>query len=82
MQFNLVYFPTAYGTVDPVPPPVKSSEIEDFFRLDSLPPQEVNTTQTEPGALEIDRLKQELAAMKAKIEVIQQRINSHGNGCQ
>jgi hypothetical protein len=23
MQFNLVYFPTAYGTVDPVPPPVK-----------------------------------------------------------
>jgi hypothetical protein len=76
MQFNLIYFPTAYGTVDPVPSKMKSSEIDDFLRLDGLPQQEINITQTEPGTLEIDRLKQELTAMKARIEVIQQRIDN------
>jgi len=79
MQFNLVYFPTAYGTVDPVPPPVKSSENDVFYRPNDLPRKEVNTAQTEPGASEIDRLKQELAAMRARIEAIQQRIDNYGN---
>jgi hypothetical protein len=82
MQFNLVYFPTAYGTVDPVPPPVKSSEIEGFLGLDGLPGQEVSAIQTEPNALEIARLKEELAAMQAKIESIQQRLDSYDNGGQ
>jgi len=80
MQFNLVYFPTAYGTVDPVPPPVKSYEIDDFFRPNDLPSQEVNTTRTEPGAAEIDRLKRELTTMKARIETIQQQIDNYNYG--
>jgi hypothetical protein len=80
MQFNLVYFPTAYGTVDPVPPPVKSSENDDFYGLDGLPSQEVTSIQTKQGTLEIERLMQELTAMKARIEAIQQRIDSYGNG--
>ena len=33
MQFNLVYFPTAYGTVDPVPPPVSAPDDDGPVRL-------------------------------------------------
>ena len=36
IQFNLVYFPTAYGSVDPVPPLVKAPDREDSIRLDGL----------------------------------------------
>ncbi len=34
MQLNLVYFPTAYGTVDPVPPPVKITKDKNPILLD------------------------------------------------
>ncbi len=72
MQFNLVYFPTAYGTVDSVPPPVKASN--SITRLDGFGPIEYKTEDTENEAFDITRLEQELAALKAKIEALQKQI--------
>jgi hypothetical protein len=79
MQFNLVYFPTAYGTVDPVPPPVRASDGDGSGRLDGQAQADVNGVGTEEEALDVPRLRRELAAMKAEIEAIQQRIDNHSN---
>ncbi len=72
MQFNLVYFPTAYGTVDPVPPPVKLSDGSNSLKLDG----QTQTASAAPGVTDIARLERELAAMKARIEAIQRQIDS------
>lgn len=74
MQFNLVYFPTSYGTVDPVPPPVKSPD-NDFGLSNGLMPATANTKQEKPSALDIAQLERELATLKAKIEFIQKQID-------
>jgi len=79
MQFNLVYFPTAYGTVDPVPPPVKAPEGDGSTRLDGLTPMAADVEQAKPGALDVARLERELTAMKSRIEAMQQQIDSYSN---
>jgi len=79
MQFNLVYFPTAYGTVDSVPPPVRAPDGDGSFRLDGLTRIESDTKRTETEALKVARLERELATMKAKIEAMQQQIDKNGN---
>lgn len=79
MQFNLVYFPTAYGTVDSVPPPVSAPDGDGSVRLDGLTPMESDTKRTETEALNVARLERELATMKAKIEAMQQQIDNNGN---
>jgi hypothetical protein len=78
MQFNLVYFPTAYGTVDPVPPPVKSSGGDGPDFLEGLTKAADDAGQEKPEALDVARLESELAAMKARIEVLQRQIDSAG----
>ncbi|MCK4818263.1 hypothetical protein KA005_21010, partial [bacterium] len=77
MQFNLVYFPTAYGTVDPVPPPVSAPDGDGSVRLDGLTPMESDTKRTETEALNVARLERELVAMKAKIEAMQKQIDDN-----
>jgi hypothetical protein len=78
MQFNLIYFPTAYGTVDPVPPPAKSPDGDGSIWLDGLKQIITNPEHPESGALDIAQLERELAAMKTKIEAMQQRIDDYG----
>ena len=75
MQFNLIYFPTAYGTVDPVPPPVKSTDNNGLVWLDSSIRKKVYATQMESGVLDIAQLKHELEALKEKITDIQKQID-------
>jgi len=72
MQFNLVYFPAAYGTVDPVPPPVKASD--DTSRLNGFGPIEYKLNDTQITASDIYQLEQELNALKTKIESLQKQI--------
>ena len=79
MQFNLVYFPTAYGTVDPVPPPVKALEGDASVRLDGLTRMAADAERAEPRALDVAQLERELAAMKTRIEAMQQQIDSYSN---
>jgi hypothetical protein len=79
MQFNLVYFPTAYGTVDSVPPPVSASDGDGSVQLDGMTLIESDTKRTQTEALDVARLKRELATMKAKIEAMQQQIDNNGN---
>jgi hypothetical protein len=79
MQFNLVYFPTAYGTVDSVPPPVSALDGNGSVWLDGLTPIESDTKRTETETLDVSRLKRELARMKAKIEALQQHLNNNVN---
>ena len=74
MQFNLVYFPTAYGTVDSVPPPMSSPDRDGSLRLDGLTPIRGDTRLTDIEALRVTRLERELVTMKAKIEAMQQQI--------
>lgn len=76
MQFNLVYFPTAYGTVDPVPPPVKSSAPDDFLQMDRTVSQDYPTQQAEPQVSEIDRLTQELESLKAELAALKKRLDN------
>lgn len=76
MQFNLVYFPTAYGTVDPVPPPVKAPDGDGIARLDGLTRIESESKQTEFGTSDIVELKRELEVMKTRLEAMQQQIDS------
>ena len=77
IQFNLIYFPTAYGTVDPAPPPTKTPDGDGSTRLGGLTKM---ATDTEPAEiLDVARLERELAAMKAKIEALQQQIDSYTN---
>jgi len=78
MQFNLVYFPTAYGTVDPVPPPVKVIDSDGSVWLDGSKQLTTDTENAEPEALDIARLKRELIDMKAKLEAIQLQIDNYG----
>ncbi|MEW5922938.1 MAG: hypothetical protein AB1746_03035 [Candidatus Zixiibacteriota bacterium] len=77
MQFNLVYFPTAYGSVDPVPPPVKSPD-NDFNLTDSVKKATTSTDKVVPGTMDVTQLERELAALRARIDVIQQQIDSAG----
>lgn len=77
MQFNLVYFPTSYGTVDPVPPPVDSRVADGSNYLDGPASKEADGGKVEPGTVDISRLERELANMKARIEVIQQLVDSN-----
>ena len=79
IQFNLVYFPTAYGTVDPVPPPVKALEGDSSIRLDGLTKMAANAERAETRALDVARLECELAATKSRIEAIQKQIDSYSN---
>jgi hypothetical protein len=79
MQFNLVYFPTAYGTVDSVPPPVSAPDGDGSVRLDGLTPMGSDTKRAETEALNVARLERELATMKAKIEAMQQQIDNSRN---
>jgi hypothetical protein len=79
MQFNLVYFPTAYGTVDPVPPPASAPDGDGSVRLDGLTRIESDTKRTETEALNVARLERELATMKARIEAMQRQIDDNGD---
>ncbi len=76
IQFNLVYFPTAYGTVDPVPPPQREPDNDNSAWPDDLLRTAVDAEQTVPETLDIPRLERELVTMKARIETIQQQIDS------
>jgi hypothetical protein len=76
MQFNLVYFPTAYGTVDPVPPPVKSPDGDGTDILDGLTKAADDSRQEKPESLDVAHLERELVAMKAKIEAMHKQIGS------
>ena len=77
MQFNLVYFPTAYGDVDPVPPPVKSAD-GDFNLTGNMTKTTVDSGQAEPNVWDIIRLQRELDTLKARIEILQQQIDDAG----
>jgi hypothetical protein len=79
MQFNLVYFPTAYGKVDSVPPPVIASDGYGSIQLDGMTLIESNTKQTETEVLNVAKLERELATMKARIEAMQQQIDNNSN---
>ncbi len=76
MQLNLVYFPTAYGEVDPVPPPVKESEGDLSAGPGEPIPPIGDILQADPAESNIARLERELAAMKTRIEAIQHRLDS------
>ncbi len=77
MQFNLVYFPTAYGDVDPVPPPpVQPYNDGDSDLLIGFTEITVNKKQTGSGPISVSNLEQELTALKQKIEIIQQQIDN------
>jgi len=76
MQFNLVYFPTAYGTVDPVPAPVSSRVGDGSVYFDGPISEVVDGGRAESEPVDIARLERELAKMKARIEQIQQQIES------
>ncbi len=76
MQFNLVYFPTAYGTVDPVPPPAGKRVGDGSTWFDGPGPAKGDSEQAKLEAMDIPRLERELSNMKARIEVIQQQIDS------
>jgi len=79
IQFNLVYFPTAYGTVDPVPFPVSAPVGDGSVRLDGLTQMTADTERAESGVLDVARLEHELSAMKAKIDSMQQQIDGYSN---
>lgn len=74
MQFNLVYFPTAYGNVSPVPPPVKSPD-EDFNLTGNMTKTTADSGQAGPNAWDVIRLQRELDTLKARIEILQQQID-------
>jgi len=77
MQINLVYFPTAYGDVDPVPPPpVQPYNDGDSNLLDGFIKTTVNTKPTRSDSLSISGLERELAALKREIEILKQKIDS------
>ena len=78
MQFNLVYFPTAYGTVDSVPPPVSAPDGDGSVQLGGLTLTESITEPTETEAFNVARLERDLATMRAKIEAMQQQIDNIG----
>ena len=79
MQFNLVYFPTAYGIVDPVPPPVKADDGVGSVRLDDPAPMVSEINRAKADTLNVARLERELALMKAKIEMMQRQIDNNVN---
>jgi hypothetical protein len=75
MQFNLIYFPTAYGIVDPVPPPVKATDDNGTNWMDGFGPIEYKTEDTSITAPDITQLEKELVALKAKIDSLQKQID-------
>jgi hypothetical protein len=84
IQFNLAYFPTAYGTVDPVPDPLPALPATpglDSSRLwDGLTHGKIDAEETEVATPGVARLERELKALKAKIEAMQQRLDSIDDG--
>jgi len=78
MQFNLLYFPTAYGTVDAVPPPVMASAGDGSGIPDGLTEQPIRTRPAKPETFDVAQVEQELAALKARIEALQEQINIIG----
>ncbi|NIW40472.1 MAG: hypothetical protein GWN14_18190, partial [candidate division Zixibacteria bacterium] len=76
MQFNLVYFPTAYGTVDPVPPPVKLTDGDGSNLLHSQTNATADNRHAKPEAIDVAQLKLELATLRTRIETLQQQIDS------
>jgi hypothetical protein len=81
IQFNLVYFPTAYGTVDPVPSSLDSWVGDDSACFDGLESEQAEAGLTRSGSVDISRLERELDDLKARIEEIQRQIGS-GKGEQ
>jgi len=79
MQFNLVYFPTAYGQVDPVPPPVKTQGGGGSADLGGLTSPGGDGDRVDSESFDIDALERELAVLRARIEAIQQQIESNRN---
>jgi len=83
MQFKLVYFPTAYGSVDPLPDPVPvtsgTPDGNGSVVLGGLTQREIDTERAEAETFDVARLERELATMKARIEAMQQLIDSYGN---
>lgn len=74
MQFSLLYVPTAYGTVDPVPPPQYLSDSDltpnDLMSVDGV---------SDPAAqrpVDIRQLRRELEQMKARIEFLEGRLEA------
>jgi hypothetical protein len=76
MQLNLVYFPTAYGTVDPVPPPVKLTDGDGSNLLHSQTNATADNRHAIPEAIDVAQLKLELAILRTRIETLQQQIDS------
>jgi len=75
IQFNLVYFPTAYGTVDPVPDPIPvASAIIDIG--DASQPDAI----TEAEAFDAASLRRELADLKSRIEEVERQIKNSSSG--
>jgi hypothetical protein len=83
MQFNLVYFPTAYGTVDPVPDPVIAAsgipDADDPARSAGPAHMEIDADRTEAESFDVARLKLELTGMQARIEALQRRLDNHSD---
>ena len=73
MQFNLVYFPTAYGPVDPVPPPVKTITADNASWFDGLGRTD-NLMEEESERPDLVQLERELNSLKEKITTLQQQI--------
>jgi len=75
-QFNLVYFPTAYGTVDPVPD--KSAALypgQDIY-LDVPAQTMFDAGSIEANFRDVSSLERDLAAMKARIEELEQQLKN------
>ncbi len=74
MQFNLVYFPTAYGSVDAVPPPVKmpTGDGPGWFDGEAVPEPWGEQGGVEP--LDVTRIEAELSEMRARIDSLQEQI--------
>ena len=79
MQFNLIYFPTAYGTVDPVPPPAKSPVGDGSIMLEGLTEEPSENKQSEPETSDVDQIEKELDLLKARIEALQKQLHDVGN---
>jgi len=78
-QFNLIYFPTAYGTVDPVPPSVGPRDSEYSLDVDDRSKSDVAVRHTLQAKGDVSRLLLELSEMKARIEAIESQISAQSD---
>jgi hypothetical protein len=72
MQFSLLYVPTAYGTVDPVPPPQYLSDSD--LTSNDLMSVDVVSDPASQQPVDIRQLRHELEQMKARIEFLEGRL--------